>query len=249
MTKSIYIDPKELRAVFAFAADKDIRYYLNGVLVQATAHQTRIVATDGHILGMFDHAFQNEGVTLEEFIIPRDIIKRLKPIETVPLEVRITDSEYRIQQLPDDAFIFKPVDSKFPDYARIIPTSANAEYAQFNGGLIAKIDKAQKLFSTKGLPFIWHNGLGGALFKLSGNLRFAGVIMPFSADARSRTLPFPDVSIFKRPLEPVGVEPTFVGPLRPDVHMVVPTPASRAGRKPGRPRKTAKHTRAVPATN
>lgn len=199
--KVISIDAAELKAVCSFSAQQDVRYYLNGVLVQASASQTRLVATDGHILGIFDHAFENEGVTFEEIIIPTDVIKGFKVAnKNLPVQIIIENGQYRIQQLADQALIFKPVDAKYPDYTRIIPAKVNEEYAQFGGQLLAKIDKAQRVFSTKAQPYIWHNGLGGAPFALGGQERFMGVVMPFSQD-KKRTRDFPDLSAFRRGLE------------------------------------------------
>lgn len=38
-----------MRAALLFAAEKDLRYYLCGVLVEATKTTTRVTATNGHV--------------------------------------------------------------------------------------------------------------------------------------------------------------------------------------------------------
>ena len=43
-----------LHAMATLAAKKDIRYYLNGLLVEWNATTTRIVATDGHKMGIYN---------------------------------------------------------------------------------------------------------------------------------------------------------------------------------------------------
>ena len=48
----ITIDRNALKAVSRFAAIKDIRYYLQGVLIESTPLQTRLAATDGHTLAV-----------------------------------------------------------------------------------------------------------------------------------------------------------------------------------------------------
>jgi len=46
----IHISRNKLKAAAYFSARDDIRYYLNGILIESTPMQTRIVATDGHAL-------------------------------------------------------------------------------------------------------------------------------------------------------------------------------------------------------
>lgn len=206
--KTIYIDATELKAVRVLAAKADIRFYLNGVLVQATARETRIVATDGHVAGIFDRYQQNEGVTFDEFIIPTDVIDALKPDAKFPVRVTIDGDQYRIQQYDDRVSTFRPIDGRYPDYSRIVPSEANGECAQFDGAVLARIDKAQKLIDKKNSAYIWHNGLDGAPFELQGPGRFIGVVMPLRFNKTERTLPLPDVSTFRRGLTVEQAAPT-----------------------------------------
>ena len=74
----IYTTLSALKAINLLSADKDIRYYLNGVHVTATATATRLTATDGHALGIHQSEQQNEGVDFVEMIIPNDVIKLIK---------------------------------------------------------------------------------------------------------------------------------------------------------------------------
>ena len=49
MNKStITLSSDKLLAALLFAGDNDVRYYLNGVQVEATESQTRLHSTDGH---------------------------------------------------------------------------------------------------------------------------------------------------------------------------------------------------------
>jgi DNA polymerase sliding clamp subunit (PCNA homolog) len=199
--KTIYIDATELKAVRVFAAKQDIRYYLNGVLVQATARETRIVATDGAMLGLFDREQENEDVVFEEFIVPNDVIDALKPDAKFPVRIVIENGQHRIQQYDDRAFTFKPVDGHFPDYRRVIPEKASGEAAQFTGELLGKADKAQKLISKGQSAHIWPDGPdGSAMFGLYGAGRFIGVIMPRHFTEKNKALPVPDTSSFRRGL-------------------------------------------------
>lgn len=199
--KTIYIDANELKAVSVFAAKEDVRFYLKGVLVQATTTQTRLVATDGTILGMFDRDQQNEGVAFEEFIVPIDVIGVLKPTGNFPVRVTIEGTQFRIQQYDDRAFTFKPVDGRFPDYTRVIPEKVDdGRTVQIAGALLARIDKAQKMVDKKHDAYIWHNGASNSVFKLAGADRFIGVVMPLRFNKTELSLPAPDLSSFRTAL-------------------------------------------------
>ncbi|WP_186262232.1 hypothetical protein [Burkholderia gladioli] len=199
--KTIYIDANELKAVRVFAAKEDIRRYLSGVLVQATARETRIVCTDGNILGVFDREHENEGVTFEEFIIPVDAIDTLKPDAKLLVRVVIDGDQYRIQQYDDRALTFVPVEGRFPDYRRVIPVKVSGESAQFNNEWLAKANKAQAIIAKGWSAHIWPNGPDGvALFGLYNAGRFIGVIMPRRFTEKSPPMPEPDTSAFRRAL-------------------------------------------------
>ena len=44
---------KALKAISLFAPKNDIRYCLNGVLLDSTGDEVRLVATDGHCLALY----------------------------------------------------------------------------------------------------------------------------------------------------------------------------------------------------
>ena len=129
----ITIQKAALKAVSRFAPKNDIRYYLRGVYVQATATETRLVATDGHT--MLIHRSQCENTHAWDGIIPLDtvtaILKHKSPYEKknnhLPIELsECGGTEGRIDYA-GQAFVFKPVDGKFPDYRQIIPKDATTK--------------------------------------------------------------------------------------------------------------------------
>ncbi|OHX13460.1 DNA polymerase III subunit beta [Chromobacterium sphagni] len=103
-------------------AVQDIRYYLNGLLMQTDGNQVRLVATDGHRL-----AFASADVTATlpkaEVILPRKTIIELYKL------LQDSDDEIKIEVLANQVrfsfgatvIISKVVDGKFPDYNRVIP--------------------------------------------------------------------------------------------------------------------------------
>src|SRR3990172_9444154 len=52
-------------------AQQDVRYYLNGLLIETTKKRIRAVATDGHRLALCDISIENQDVTSGQVIVPR----------------------------------------------------------------------------------------------------------------------------------------------------------------------------------
>ena len=79
----ITIDRNALKAVSRFAAVKDIRYYLQGVLIESNPLQTRLCATDGHTLAVHraDAKGDNEGSWTG--ILPLDTVNTLLKMKVV----------------------------------------------------------------------------------------------------------------------------------------------------------------------
>ena len=65
----------ELKAVLQFAAKGDIRYYLNGVYLETGPLGARLVATDGHIMGVLKIEGEFEESSI---IIPRQALDLIK---------------------------------------------------------------------------------------------------------------------------------------------------------------------------
>ena len=103
-------------------AVQDIRYYLNGLLMQTEGNEVRLISTDGHRL-----AFSSSHVEAElpkaEVILPRKTILELYKLladsdETITIEVLSNQVRF---SFGSTVIISKVVDGKFPDYNRVIP--------------------------------------------------------------------------------------------------------------------------------
>ena len=178
----IYTTLSALKAINLLSADKDIRYYLNGVHVTATATATRLTATDGHALGIHQSEQQNEGVDFVEMIIPNDVIKLIKSasknVDTVVIDTEdgITGT---IGAITGAAVSFKAIDGKFPDVQRVMPKTISGETAQYQPYLLEKFSKASKLLGSKnGLINVAYNGPSTALIKIDATQDFVGLVMP-----------------------------------------------------------------------
>ena len=115
---------KQLLDRTAFAmAHQDVRYYLNGLLLELNDGKIRAVATDGHRLALFDieHALKLD--TPIQIIVPRKGVQELiRLLEDSEEEAAIRISSNHIQiRLNSLQFTSKLIDGKFPDYSRVIP--------------------------------------------------------------------------------------------------------------------------------
>ena len=110
------------RTSFAMA-QQDVRYYLNGMLLEVSANVLRAVATDGHRLAMCSMTAGIEQVDRHQVIVPRKGILELARLLTEQDgEVAIVLGQHHIRATTGDfTFTSKLVDGKFPDYERVLP--------------------------------------------------------------------------------------------------------------------------------
>jgi DNA polymerase-3 subunit beta len=191
-TVSIEIPRADLRAMLHCAAKDDVRYYMNGVTVEIGRNESRLVATDGHMLGVLRLEVKSDLTETREFIIPRaeiEAIKKAKRNEPELLaftaDLEASDGGYWAQ-FNDDATTrrFKLIDGKFPDWRRVVPAKPDGAIAQFDAALLIRFQKVRaELNDSKNTfsPYLTHNGDGPALVSI-GNERFCGVVMPMRGE-------------------------------------------------------------------
>jgi len=109
-------------------AQQDVRFYLNGMLLELSNRQLRCVATDGHRLALsdlHDDAFQvDEKVQL---IVPRKGIHELsRSLGALDEAVELIFGENHLTaKTANFTFITKLIDGKFPDYQRVLPLAGD----------------------------------------------------------------------------------------------------------------------------
>jgi len=108
----------------AFAmAQQDVRYYLNGLLLEVDSGHVRTVATDGHRLAMAHLDTETEYPQLRQVIVPRKGIlelARLLEDDGSPAVLVIGENHVRAT-VGAYTFTSKLIEGKFPDYNRVIP--------------------------------------------------------------------------------------------------------------------------------
>jgi DNA polymerase-3 subunit beta len=110
-------------------AQQDVRYYLNGLMLEPAAGVLRAVATDGHRLAMC--ALQAEvGEEVEQqVIVPRKGVQELHRLldeADSPVQIEIGTNHIRITT-DELRFTSKLIDGRFPDYQRVIPKNADKQ--------------------------------------------------------------------------------------------------------------------------
>jgi DNA polymerase-3 subunit beta len=110
------------RTSFAMA-QQDVRYYLNGMLIEVQTGVLRAVATDGHRLAMCAMEASIEHTEKHQVIVPRKGILELARLLTEQDgEVSIVLGANHIRATTGEfTFTSKLVDGKFPDYERVLP--------------------------------------------------------------------------------------------------------------------------------
>lgn len=188
---TIHISRNKLKAAAYFSAVKDIRFYLNGILIESTPLQTRIIATDGHALfcAKDDAKDDNEGTFTG--IVPNDTIKQIlawkapyKGAADLPVVITTADDpagEHRAEWAGNTA-VFKLIDAKFPEYARVVPAEVSGEASHFNPELLMKCKKAAEALGTNKFGhFAFKQGGEGSAIAVFSTESFA-VVMPMRGE-------------------------------------------------------------------
>jgi DNA polymerase III subunit beta len=105
-------------------AQQDVRYYLNGMLLETDGQTLRAVATDGHRLALCETEFDAKGKTTQQVIVPRKGVLELQRILAAEgnIELAIGTNHVRAQ-IGDIRFTSKLIDGRFPEYGRVIPSA------------------------------------------------------------------------------------------------------------------------------
>ena len=176
-----------LAGVAPFMAKKDVRFYLNGAMVETAAGGLRAVATDGNALAVCDSPGAGPA---ERLLIPREAVEwALKQKgEAVTLEW-----EGFAGTLTTESGMSMPVtliDGRFPDYQAVIPMlqEDRTELAGFNPDILATIAKASAGLRKAGAAGKYcsvtlhgngpNNAIGFEMNGLNHGIKLIGVAMP-----------------------------------------------------------------------
>ena len=133
-------------------AQQDVRYFLNGLLLEIRNDEILSVATDGHRLAKTQVPVSDLGVDLVQSIVPRkaviEIAKFLDAGSDDIVQVKLNASHILIQS-GDFMFISKLIDGRFPDYEKVIPANLNKHVLINRENLIEILSRAAILSNEK----------------------------------------------------------------------------------------------------
>src|SRR5580704_4647934 len=103
-------------------AQQDVRYYLNGTLLETDGKTLRAVATDGHRLSWCEVELGGKAREQHQIILPRKGVLELQRLldGEGDIEIAIGTNHIRVQ-IGEVRFTSKLIDGKFPEYGRVIP--------------------------------------------------------------------------------------------------------------------------------
>jgi DNA polymerase-3 subunit beta len=103
-------------------AQQDVRYYLNGVLLELGGGKLRVVATDGHRMAVTEVAVAGADGE-KQVIVPRKAVQEITRLLTdsdEPVTLRLGQNHVGIQT-GELVFTSKLIDGRYPDYHKVIP--------------------------------------------------------------------------------------------------------------------------------
>ena len=164
------------KAAVICAATKDVRYYLIGVHIERTAAgPVHIVSTNGSSL--FVGAIESPECTQSgpwDLTVPLDVAKAAAKGKGEVQLIARDDGRYEL-----DGRVFAPVDGKFPDWRRVVPTSPTGERADFDHALLADAQLAVATWHGCKPAAAWvkMDGTGPAIVSTAAGGSW-GVVMP-----------------------------------------------------------------------
>jgi DNA polymerase-3 subunit beta len=108
-------------------ANQDVRYYLNGMLLEVAGNILRSVATDGHRLAMCELIMDGADSAPQQVILPRKGVLELHRLigDEGECTLEIGSNHLRVS-LDGIRLTSKLIDGRFPDYERVIPKESDA---------------------------------------------------------------------------------------------------------------------------
>ena len=130
-------------------AQQDVRYYLNGMLLETGGGHLRAVATDGHRLALCQIGVEGSKDE-QQVIVPRKGVLELQRLMSGEgdLNIELGANHIRIQ-LEGIRFTSKLIDGRFPEYERVIPKESSNELKADRGAFRGALQRTAILSNEK----------------------------------------------------------------------------------------------------
>lgn len=138
------------RTQFAIA-QQDVRYYLNGLMLELRPGKLRGVATDGHRLALAEKDTEVKVSKEIQAIIPRKTVLELqRQLDQSTEEISIQISNGQIEIVAGDlTLLSKLIDGRFPDYQRVVPDNSDKKLIGQREKLRSALSRAAVLSNEK----------------------------------------------------------------------------------------------------
>ena len=109
-------------------AHQDVRYYLNGLLLEVEGKNLKAVATDGHRMALAELTLTEDQGSRQVIVPRKGVLELSRFLEDCEEAARISLGINHIRvELPDLTFTSKLIDGRFPDYNKVVPASQSKE--------------------------------------------------------------------------------------------------------------------------
>jgi len=131
-------------------AQQDVRYYLNGLLLETDGKILRAVATDGHRLALCEAELEAKAKNNQQVILPRKGVLELQRILGGDGSVDLAIGTNHVRaQIGDIRFTSKLIDGRFPEYGRVIPANPTKQVEADREGLRQALQRTAILSNEK----------------------------------------------------------------------------------------------------
>jgi len=132
-------------------AQQDVRYYLNGLMLELATDRLTAVATDGHRLALCEIAASIDAREPRQAIVPRKGVvemARLLADSDELVEVRLGSNHIQFSTA-EVSFTSKLIDGRFPDYQSVLPKGGDKVVTAERAELKQALTRAAVLSNEK----------------------------------------------------------------------------------------------------
>lgn len=131
-------------------AQQDVRYYLNGLLLEAEGNILRAVATDGHRLALSEMGLEKKVSKDSQVIVPRKGVLELSRLLGDEGDASLAIGANHVRAVLGGIRVTsKLIDGRFPDYGRVIPKTPPNTLKADRGLLRQALQRAAILSNEK----------------------------------------------------------------------------------------------------
>ncbi|WP_256385030.1 DNA polymerase III subunit beta [Photobacterium toruni] len=132
---------------------KDVRAYLNSVMMQTINNCLFVVGTDGHRLAANRHMLNGETVNDSQILIPVNAVSVLTRLSEDAENIGISISDNRVE-FSWGSLIYRTnlVDAKYPDIRRVLPAPSNKRATVSRIGFIEVLNRLLVMLAGENAP-------------------------------------------------------------------------------------------------